>query len=560
MWSIALRWLPRRLLTSLRSPMMWSMARRCSSRLRRRSSSSLTCSWRPVGDSSRSSSTAASGRRSLTRGHSVPSGLLPLGRPPLQLFPQAFQLPFEGDHLELAADDHLLELLEVQDLLLQLGLGLLEVADHLLVGAHVAEDADGADDLAVIAEGGGVEGGGDDLAAGAAGVEAGVPGYAARDDLTEGGAQLPGLLGADEAGERLLDQLVRAEAEQGEDGVVGLEDLALEVGDDEGVGGVLDEALGVGAGLVELAHVAEDADGADDLAVGVAEGGGIEGGGDALAAGAAGVEAGVAGDAARDDLAEGGGELTGLLGADEARERLLQHLVGAEAEELGDGVVGLEDLALEVGDEHGVGGVLDEALGVGAGLVELAHVAQDTDGADDLAVGIAEGGGVEGGGDDLAAGAAGVEAGVAGDAALDDLAEGGGELTGLLGADEARERLLQHLVLAEAEELGDGVVGLEDLALEVGDEHGVGRVGDDGIGIERAVPFAAAVPTDDGRLGVEARSFGHWPRLLPPPGGTVPTVYACRVAGVHSPCQTIPCVRHVLANDLQWLRISCERT
>src|SRR3989442_8760617 len=181
MWSIALRWLPRRLLTSLRSPMMWSMARRCSSRLRRRSSSSLTCSWRPVGTSGRSSSTAPSGRRSLTRGHSVPSGLLPLGRPPLQLFPQAFQLPFEGDHLELAAHDHLLELLEVQDLLLQLGLGLLEVADHLLVGAHVAQDADGADDLAVgVAEGGGVEGGGDDLAAGAAGVEAGGGGGGGR--------------------------------------------------------------------------------------------------------------------------------------------------------------------------------------------------------------------------------------------------------------------------------------------------------------------------------------------------------------------------------------------
>src|SRR2546428_6571458 len=97
--------------------------------------------------------------------------------------------------------------------------------------------ADGADDLAVIAEGGGVEGGGDDLAAGAAGVEAGVAGDAARDDLTEGGGELPGLLGADEAGERLLDQLVRAEAEQREDGVVGLEDLALEVGDEDGVGG-----------------------------------------------------------------------------------------------------------------------------------------------------------------------------------------------------------------------------------------------------------------------------------------------------------------------------------
>src|SRR3989442_303881 len=320
MWSIALRWLPRRLLTSLRSPMMWSMARRCWSGLRRRSPGSLTCSWRPVGDSSRSSSTAASGRRSLTRGHSVPSGLLPLGRPPLQLFPQAFQLPLEGDHLELAADDHLLELLEVQDLLLQLGLGLLEVADHLLVGAHVAEDADGADDLAVIAEGGGVEGGGDDLAAGAAGVEAGVVGDAGRDGLAEGGGELTGLLGADEAGERLLQHLVGAEAEELGDGVVGLEDLALEVGDEHGVGGVLDEALGVGAGLVELAHVAQDADRADDLAVGVAEGGGVERGGDDLAAGAPWVEPSIAGDATLHDLPEGGHELSGFIVFENTRQ------------------------------------------------------------------------------------------------------------------------------------------------------------------------------------------------------------------------------------------------
>ena len=62
------------------------------------------------------------------------------------------------------------------------------------------------------------------------------------------------------------------------------------------------------------------------------------------------------------------------------------HLVAAEAEQLRDGVVGLEDLALEVGDEHRVGRVLDQALGVGARLVQLAHVAQDADRADHLAV------------------------------------------------------------------------------------------------------------------------------------------------------------------------------
>src|SRR5256714_7891920 len=73
-----------------------------------------------------------------------------------------------------------------------------------------------------------------------------------------------------------------------------------------------------------------------------------------------------------------------------------------------------------------------------------------------------------------------------GDAVLDDLAEGGRELFRLLGTDEARERLLDDLVLAEAEQLGHGVVGLEDLALEVGDEHRVRRVRDDDVGDERS--------------------------------------------------------------------------
>src|SRR2546422_4770202 len=48
-----------------------------------------------------------------------------------------------------------------------------------------------------------------------------------------------------------------------------------------------------------------------------------------------------------------------------------------------------------------------EALGVRAGLVELAHVAQDTDRADHLAVRVAQRRGVERRGDHLPAGAAG---------------------------------------------------------------------------------------------------------------------------------------------------------
>src|SRR5882724_11609202 len=263
MCSMAFRWLARRLLDSLRSPMMCSMARRCSSRWRRRRS----------GIAMRPSALSAS-----------------------RLLPQALQLLLEGDHLQLAADDHFLEFLEVQNLLLQLALGLFQVPHHLFVRAHVAQDTDGADDPAVrVAQGGGVEGGRDDLAARAAGIEARVAGDAPRYDFPQRRRELPGLLGADEARERLFEHLVLAEAEELGDGVVGLQDLALEVGDEHWVGGVLDQALRVGPGLVQLAHVAQDADGADDLAVGVAQGRGVEGGGDDLAAGAAGVEARVAG-------------------------------------------------------------------------------------------------------------------------------------------------------------------------------------------------------------------------------------------------------------------------
>src|SRR5438093_764320 len=139
----------------------------------------------------------------------------------------------------------------------------------------------------------------------------------------------------------------------------------------------------------------------------------------------------VARDAALDHLAQGGGELARLLRADETRDRLLHHLIRPEAQELGDRVVGEGDLALQVRYEHGIGGVLDQALGVGAGLVELAHVAQDADRADHLAVGVPQRRGVERRGDHLARGAAGIEHRVPGDAVLDHLVEGGHELARL---------------------------------------------------------------------------------------------------------------------------------
>ena len=77
-----------------------------------------------------------------------------------------------------------------------------------------------------------------------------------------------------------------------------------------------------------------------------------------------------------------------------------------------------------------------------------------------------------------------METDVASDAALDDLAEGAHQLARLVQSDEAGQRLLEHFVLVEPQEVGDGLVGKEDFALEVGDEHRVRRIGDDEVGVE----------------------------------------------------------------------------
>src|SRR6266571_1959843 len=200
---MAFRWLARRLLNSLRSPMMWSIARRCSSRFRRRRSSVSTCAR------SRLSALA------VAIGPTLPSAL--------RLLPHALQLLLEGNHLQLATHDHLLEFLEVQNLLLQLALGLLEVANHLLVLAHVTQNADGADHLAVrVTQRRGVEGRGDHLPARAPRVEPGVARDAPLDTLPEGGQERACLLGGNDPRQRLLDQLVRTEAEEREDGIVSL--------------------------------------------------------------------------------------------------------------------------------------------------------------------------------------------------------------------------------------------------------------------------------------------------------------------------------------------------
>src|SRR5688572_26946545 len=102
--------MPRRLLDSLRSLMMWSIARRCSSRFWRRCSSSRTCAR------SRASAVAAAAPDPVTAGGRFSemlcdiTQLLPAGRVSgAQLLPHAFQLLLERDHLQLPADDDFLE-------------------------------------------------------------------------------------------------------------------------------------------------------------------------------------------------------------------------------------------------------------------------------------------------------------------------------------------------------------------------------------------------------------------------------------------------------------------
>jgi len=203
--------------------------------------------------------------------------------------------------------------------LVQLAPRVFQITDDDLVGAHVAQDADGADGVAVrVAQRRRVEGGGDHFARGAARIQPSVAGDAAGDDLTQHGRELPRFVHADEARQRLLDDLGRPKSEQCVDGVVGLQDFALQVGDEDRIGRVLDEALGVGARLVELAHVAQDADDADNVAVRTAQAGGVERGRNDFAGGAARVQPDVARDAALDDFAKGDHELPGLVQADEA--------------------------------------------------------------------------------------------------------------------------------------------------------------------------------------------------------------------------------------------------
>src|SRR3989442_956846 len=79
------------------------------------------------------------------------------------------------------------------------------------------------------------------------------------------------LLGGDEARERLLDQLVRTEAEERGNRVVGLQDLPFEDGKEDVVGRVVDQALGGVFRIDQFPHVPQDADHSDHPAVRIAQ-------------------------------------------------------------------------------------------------------------------------------------------------------------------------------------------------------------------------------------------------------------------------------------------------
>ena len=105
----------------------------------------------------------------------------------------------------------------------------------------------------------------------------------------------------------------------------------------------------------------------------------------------------------------------------------------------------------------------------------------------------------------------GIEADVARDAVLDDLAKGDHQLARLVQADEAGERLLQDLVLAEPQEFGDRLVREKDLALEVGNEDGIRGVGDDQVGVQMVhrllVPGPLRAPVEGGLASTASPSL-----------------------------------------------------
>src|SRR5437660_4495546 len=67
----------------------------------------------------------------------------------LQLALQILDLFLQRDHLQLATNHDLFELLQVENLLLQFGLRFLQVAHNLFIGTHITQNTDSADHLTI---------------------------------------------------------------------------------------------------------------------------------------------------------------------------------------------------------------------------------------------------------------------------------------------------------------------------------------------------------------------------------------------------------------------------
>jgi hypothetical protein len=90
---------------------------------------------------------------------------------------------------------------------------ILEVLENLLIGPHVAEDADRSNDIAVcVAQCRRVKCRRNDLAGSAPWVEWDVSAHAVLDHLPERGNELARLVSAEKSGHGLLDDLVLSEA------------------------------------------------------------------------------------------------------------------------------------------------------------------------------------------------------------------------------------------------------------------------------------------------------------------------------------------------------------
>src|SRR5439155_279209 len=138
-----------------------------------------------------------------------------LTRTLIRLPSQGVDLFFESDHLQLTPDNDLLKLLEVEDLLLQLRLRLLEIADDLVVGAHVTQDPERPDDFSLgVTQRRRIEAGRNNLPGGCPWAERDVSDHAFLYHFAKRSRELTRLLLADKLRDRLFHHFVGAEAEQ----------------------------------------------------------------------------------------------------------------------------------------------------------------------------------------------------------------------------------------------------------------------------------------------------------------------------------------------------------